>query len=685
MNSSSARTSVRRFWLCGMIAAAFSAGLPSIARCAEDDRPKVYVPPPLDGGGQPNPPAPAPAPAPVRTQSPKASPTPGYDSLTEAQLKALGTSSKELADLGDAVRKGDDLHAAARKDFLDKCKQIKQRHRNPNSRACQREIAQATREFTKTSRQITQEYRMPAQKKLVQVANKLGASPKLKGTQGTAPTDPGHSGWRGDTDMGGSAGRADKVAAIGKKMGLPVKQRPGYVEVGKMNVCVHKEGPMGQPGSSAHHTEVQIGAQAKETYVSSGMKKNAPGRQNVQVHDHMKKAIPGCQKNPAELLQSGNPANSEALQGMAKGTVKAIKAAKLNLTDVKRAMRANGIRGDAKAFLETLKALKGNASAAPEGAGVNAQNIGKIQGACRDILTRADAKTAIKAQAQIQSREGLLKSLESSTGKTPDQIAGDRARAVELRRQLVDSKTRLQAVREATTRRLAGENLDTAVPEPPAKPGKPGTQAEPPGRGKSTTVEAPPVEPGAPPSKVPFSEGRLWKGTTKVMGYVGIVFTFWNAKQGIEEAIAESDEKQEGNLARGARGGAYAVWYGLGGHHAVLSGREAGNAAMSQYEGEIRQNGVVKGSLKDWAYYTKAKFNSVFWGVTTFMGGENIYDAMDEFGGLLGDLYGWWKATRNLNRDRRAYLTARQRQKDWYCTNRPVIEAPVELPDIIRK
>ena len=31
------------------------------------------------------------------------------------------------------------------------------------------------------------------------------------------------------------------------------------------------------------------------------------------------------------------------------------------------------------------------------------------------------------------------------------------------------------------------------------------------------------------------------------------------------------------------------------------------------------------------------------------------------------------------------YVTAHHRQSDWYCTNRPVINAPVALPPIVRK
>lgn len=36
-------------------------------------------------------------------------------------------------------------------------------------------------------------------------------------------------------------------------------------------------------------------------------------------------------------------------------------------------------------------------------------------------------------------------------------------------------------------------------------------------------------------------------------------------------------------------------------------------------------------------------------------------------------------------RARRKYLTSFQRQQDWYCTNRPVIKAPVKLPPILGK
>ena len=38
---------------------------------------------------------------------------------------------------------------------------------------------------------------------------------------------------------------------------------------------------------------------------------------------------------------------------------------------------------------------------------------------------------------------------------------------------------------------------------------------------------------------------------------------------------------------------------------------------------------------------------------------------------------------RKLGAKQKGYLTSRHQQSDWYCTNRPVIDAPVALPPII--
>lgn len=35
--------------------------------------------------------------------------------------------------------------------------------------------------------------------------------------------------------------------------------------------------------------------------------------------------------------------------------------------------------------------------------------------------------------------------------------------------------------------------------------------------------------------------------------------------------------------------------------------------------------------------------------------------------------------------DRGGFVTTRHQQRDWYCTNRPIIEAPVVLPPILEQ
>jgi len=43
------------------------------------------------------------------------------------------------------------------------------------------------------------------------------------------------------------------------------------------------------------------------------------------------------------------------------------------------------------------------------------------------------------------------------------------------------------------------------------------------------------------------------------------------------------------------------------------------------------------------------------------------------------------KAKREARARARRFVTARKSQKDWYCTNRPRIEAAVDLPALVRR
>lgn len=578
-----------------------------------------------------------------------------------------------------------------------------------------------------------------------QALGKVDASLKNPGeltpTQGTPSGDPGHRGWEGDTDAGASTQRTNRMEKIANKMGLTTKGQPGYTNVKGMDLTAHKQGSMGPPGSAAHKTQIGVDAASKETYVHQAMKKGQPGRSHVAVQDHTKKALPGLKKTPAELFKS--PAE---LQSMSKGTLKSLKAGNLSNAQIEQIMKNNNIKGTPEQFKKLLENLKGNGSHAPDGyaKNLNQKTMKNLQGACADVIKQAHKNTYKQAKTQIARTESRIKSLE---GKANELAAkGDKAGAAKLRQQaqvkraaLVDTKTRMQSTRGANRATIKGtppgQPPSATTPTPGGKRGgikinlKPGGTPPPPGGGPAArTPPTPPKGPlgggsaGAkvrprPPSTPPGTVGavppvrvpvtpprpgilrtpigqlvgpRVTTGFNVGMTVIGLYGMYQGIKQGVTDAVADSDAANEGDIKRGLRGGAYALWYGLGFKSMADVGREEGNTFMDGYHAELYLNGIRPDSWRGRMEYVKAKALSVGSAVSrVFL--EPAHDLMAESTGLLGDLWTWWKASKaekemaeRLKKARARYISSRHTQKDWYCTNRPEIVAPVVLPPILR-
>ena len=721
--------------------------------------------------------------------------------------------AKELERLGAEVKQGEKLHGEAQKRYKAEVEDARKRY--PNESPEQRKaLRDATDKYTKTSQQLEQKYRQPAQKKMVELANKSHASEmtqamkkagvnvpeqppasgklspaeqsrrvqqqqrlvndtlnelKTTATQGKTPAEraaarkalqaidkelqviqategtksgsAGHRGWEGDTDAGSSAKRSNRIEKIANKMGLTTEGKPGYSNVKGLDLTTHKQGAMGPPGSSAHQTQIRVDAQSKETYVSSSMKKGQIGRSYVEVADHTKKALPGLKKTPADLFKS--PAE---LQSMAKGTLKAIEAGRLSDKQIRQIMKDSNIKGTPKQFKEFLKNLKGNGSHAPDGyaRNLNPETTRNLQKASAEVLKTANKNTAKQAKAQISKAETQVKNLEAKAKaaeanaknldaqgrKAEAQKARDLAgklkkNAQAKRSELIDSKTRMQQTRDANQATIKGKapspGPKTAA-QPPAKGGRIkvnlGGKNPPPGGGgkviatspppkgpasggvrpkpvKAIAVRppavTPPVKPGVMRTPIKQLVGpRVTTGFNGAMTILSIYGIYQGVTQGVNDAIADSDAADEGTIKRGLRGGAYAVWYGLGFKSAADLGREEGNTFTSAYHAELYLNNIKPNSWEGRKLYVKNKALAIGAALTRLTQLEAAYEMGEEGVGLAGDLWNWFKAWRaerdmakRLEAKRKGYLTSRHQQSDWYCTNRPVIDAPVALPPII--
>ena len=268
-----------------------------------------------------------------------------------------------------------------------------------------------------TSKQIAAE-RNVVHEGVMQQANRevmggqTSTSNRLKQTAGTSITDPNHRGMNGDFDGGGGYRTTEKAAKILNEIGVkgppdPITGKPTSVRVRggvmetapEFGMTVNAAPGADRIGSAGHQTQVNVGAQHGETYVSEtgGALPGGPLKDHVATMDHAKKAMHGLEKPPGELV-GGAPEG----QAMAKGALKAANQAGLDPEMVKTIAKQNGVK-NSDGILDTLGDIKSGRSSIP-----NAEEAAKLQKTTRDILNAAEAKTKTAAAAEVQAKQAQI-------------------------------------------------------------------------------------------------------------------------------------------------------------------------------------------------------------------------------------------------------------------------------------
>ncbi len=312
------------------------------------------------------------------------------------------------------------------------------------------------------NRKVRRDVRRNGSKVSAPIRNSVGSGYHQRDRNGAIKQDsngrplinPGHRGHSGDTDVEAGARTADArtIRKILEQKGLrhiPVDDHPGYVSIGEgrhgINLTINKTGePFGPEGSSAHETKIQVDAESRETYVHVSMDHDQPGRSYVAVQDHKKKALEGLMMDPGALVDGRH---SEALQGMAKGTLKAMNEARLSNRELRKIIEKHRLRETPQSLRAKLARLKEGQAIAPDGVGLNRKNIGAYQQASRDILAAAERRSRQQKEGEFAKAESLVKKLQASS------VPEDRQKAIEMKKKLIDSRVRVRAVEEANRQR----------------------------------------------------------------------------------------------------------------------------------------------------------------------------------------------------------------------------------------
>lgn len=420
----------------------------------------------------------------------------------------------------------------------------------------------------------------------------------VKQTAGTSITDPNHRGMNGDFDAGGGYRTTEKAGKILNEIGVkgpqggPVKVVGGVLETSpEFGMTVNAAPGADRIGSAGHQSQVKVGAQHGETYVSEtgGALKGGPLKDHVATMDHAKKAMHGLEKPPGELV-GGAPDG----QAMAKGALKAANQAGLDPEMVKNIAKQNGIK-NSDGILDTLGDIKTGRSTIP-----NAEEAAKLQKTTRDILNAAETKTKSAAAAEVQTKQTQIADLEAK---------GMKSQAQQLRNEVADYNAKAKATTEAISR----------PPEPGTKGtvgSKPGTVAEP--EAKAT------------------GGGKLMKGAGLALGAYGIYEGYHKAK---EEMEAKKQGEPKGALEwtkEKAELAGRTFWHGLGFGGMAEIGTQAGKEALEQYKKDVEAGKI---STKDWKPYLEMKGKALVGGL--FNAGKAItYDAAKQSGTNLGNAIG---------------------------------------------
>lgn len=439
------------------------------------------------------------------------------------------------------------------------------------------------------------------------------ASNSVRQSAGTPVTSASHSGMTSDFDAGGGYRTTEKVGKILNEMGVKapdggrvrmtggaLETRSGFGMTGgvletapEFGMTVNAAPGTDRIGSAGHQAQVKMNAAHGETYISEtgGAIKSQVLKDNIATLDHAKKATHGLTAKPEALV--GGAADGQA---MAKGALKAAAQTNLDAQTVTDIARQNGIKNPEK-ILDRLAEIKSRQTPI-----ANADEAAKLQGLTRDILNAAEAKANLKAAAEVKQIEGKIADLKAQ---------GQSSQAEQLRKELADYRTKVDAAREvlpggsaksgATTTKAAGSSPVTAEPEPKTAAG-----------------------------------GGLMKVAGIGLGLYGIY-------QGYNTAVEEMEAKKKGEPG-GALGwtkekaelAARTVWHGLGFGAAAEAGEQAGKEAYDQYKAGIA-SGKISG--KDWTPYFVMKTKAVVGGLFGVAKGIT-YDAAKQSGTQLGTAIG---------------------------------------------
>ena len=431
----------------------------------------------------------------------------------------------------------------------------------------------------------------------------------MKQTAGTSITDPNHRGMNGDFDAGGGYRTTEKAAKILNEIGVqgppdPKAKVPGKVKVvggvletaPEFGMTVNAAPGTDRIGSAGHQSQVKVGAQHGETYISEtgGAVQKGPLKDHLATLDSTKKALHGTNAAPEKLV-GGSPEG----QVMAKGTMKAANSAGLAPETVEAIAAKNGVKNPGK-ILDTLAEIKtGRATI------TSPEEAASLKKTSREILDAAEIKSKTAATAEVQAKQAQIADLEAKGLKT---------QAQQLRNEVADYNAKAKAATEAVR-----------------GPAEPVTKT-----GSSSSKPVTTVEPGGKTA----TAGKLMKGAVKG---AGLALGAYGIYEGYHKAKEEMEAKKQGDpkgmmewTKEKAELAGRTFWHGLGFGGMAEIGTQAGKEAFEQYKKDVEAGKV---SPKDWKPYLEMKGKALLGGL--FNAGKAItYDAAKQSGTNLGNAIG---------------------------------------------
>ena len=388
-------------------------------------------------------------------------------------------------------------------------------------------------------------------------------SEHIKQSAGTKLGNEGHRAMKGDLDAGGGEATVSKLKEVVKDMGLDVKikETPGTIEFeGAFEFTVNKTGLAAKPGDAFHQVKTSVDARNKETYVSESMKqrdakgnvvKQQAGADYVTVQDHKKKAMKGLLSDGDGLVK-----NPDAMQGMAKGTTKTLKDAKIDDETLAKILKQRGIKQTPQEFREHMQNIKEQKTAITDPAEAK-----KIRDVSEDVFNAAENKTRRQAKAEMDDLKTKIAEAKASGNKVKEQ---------HLRDELVDSRVKMEETHLANEEKIRkGRKTNVSEPDGPGRKPHVSDIEGGPHKSKLTNVddgaykphgvdadgirkpgnievsEPKPLPgkvkvgaPDVPPKGWKIKVVKGWKVTTKVYGVVTTVVDIGQASQTLEDYVA---------------------------------------------------------------------------------------------------------------------------------------------------